>query len=175
MLTPAQLQTLKTHISNNTNQVIWLDVPTAINQLPNTDDANFAIASWYNQLASPSFYVWRNSVSIDEIMQNGFDWTRVDNLTVGKARIWDWMKDTGVLFPNQTNVRAGILAVFGTAGDLAMRQAIFNHCQKIATNSQKLFSTGSGTSTTEQGTGPATMQYELPLNYSDVTSARDLP
>jgi hypothetical protein len=38
-----------------------------------------------------TFIAWRTLVSQDDIMQNGFDWTRVDNLSIGKARIWEWL------------------------------------------------------------------------------------
>jgi hypothetical protein len=103
-------------------------------------------------------------------MGNGFDWTRVDNLTVGKARIWEFMTTLGVINPSQANVRAGILAVFGTAGDLAMRLSIFGHCQRLATRVQKLFATGAGTTVTEQGIGPGTTVVES-INYQDVLEA----
>jgi hypothetical protein len=46
------------------------------------------MAGWYNEPSAS--IVWRTSVTQDEIMLNGFDWTRVDNLGVGKARAWTW-------------------------------------------------------------------------------------
>ena len=61
--------------------------------LPHNSYGSFAIAAAYHELAAPSFIVWKTSVTQDEIMQNGFDWVQVDNLTVGKARIWEWMFD----------------------------------------------------------------------------------
>lgn len=162
-MTPAQLATLKAHI----------DASGDLNAFPNDSDGAFGIAALLNQPASPAFYVWRTSVPIDEIMQNGFDWTRVDNLTVGKARIWDWMMRTALLNPSRANVRAGVLAVFGTAGDLATRLATFTHCQRTATRIEKLFATGAGTTTTEQGVGPAVMAFEGNVSYQDVDVARN--
>jgi hypothetical protein len=135
----------------------------------NTDGA-FGIAAALN-VQTADFFVWKTSVPTNEIQFNGFDWTRVDNLTIGKARIWEWMASIGQINPAQANVRAGILAVFGTAGDLAMRTAIFGHCQRLATRVEKLFATGTGTTTTEQGTGPAIMSYEGQISYAEVFEA----
>ncbi len=163
MLTAPQQQTLKTFMANT----------PALNAYPNTLDGAFEIAAAINTKATPDFYVWRTSVAVDEIMQNGFDWTRVDNLTVGKARIMEWMMLTGRLNLSQANVRAGVLACFSTAGDLANRNAVFGHCQRTATVAEKLFATGAGTSTTDQGVGPATMSIEGAISPQDVYDARN--
>lgn len=162
-LTSAQQATLKAYITND----------ETLNAFPNNSDGAFAIAALLNVAASPDFYVWKSSVEVGEIMQNGFDWTRVDNLTVGKSRIWDWMMRTGVINPSRANVRAGVLAVFATAGDLNTRLAVFQHSQRLATVAEKLFATGTGTATTEQGAGPAVMGFEGNLSYQDVDTARN--
>lgn len=161
-MTPQQLAAIKADILAD----------PVLNAFPNNADGAFAIAIEYNKPATPDFYVWRTSVQVDEIMQNGFDWTRVDNLTVGKARIWDWMMRTGVLNPSRANVRAGVVATFNVAADLNTRQAVFNHCQRLATRIEKLFATGAGTASTDQGAGPATMGFEGPVFYQDIEAAR---
>ena len=74
MLTEAQLLLLKTDIQADPMFVGWFAEE---------------IAQEYNKPASPAWTVWRTSVTWDEIMLNGMDWARVDNLSVGKARIWD--------------------------------------------------------------------------------------
>ncbi len=119
------------------------------------DQVYTGIADHYNSLASPEWIVWRTSVTQDEIMQNGFDWARVDNLSVGKARIWEWMfrNSTTSINPSKTNVRAGIDATWvGTAADLAVRAAVYVHCKRPSTKIEKLLSSGTGTTAT-----PATM------------------
>jgi hypothetical protein len=165
-LTQAQLATLKA--------AILADPVLAAK--PMNSDGNFDIAVILNsQLATPDFFVWRPSVSVGEIMGNNFDWTRVDNMTVGESRIWEYMTQLGVIDPSKPNIRAGINEAYkGTAQDDAMRLAIFGHCQKLATRAQKLFATGTGTTTTDAGTGPATMAVES-INASDVEAARNLP
>lgn len=95
-----------------------------------------------------TFVVWRTAVTQDEIMQNGFDWTRVDNLSVGAARVWEWMFDNDAksINPSKANVRAGIEAVWkGTAADLAVRAAVYVHCKRLATVAEKMLATGTGT------------------------------
>lgn len=165
MLTLQQLATLKAAILAD----------PVLAEKPNNPDGNFDIAAAFNANSVPDFYVWRSSVTIDEIMLNGFDWTRVDNLTVGKSRIWEWMTALGSINPSQSNVRAGVLAVFSAAGDLANRTAVFSHSQRLATRGEKLYAVGTGTSTTDQGIGPAVMGYEGQLSYSDIEQARNLP
>lgn len=159
-MTPAQYATLKAYI---------LADPT-LAAIPNTNDGAYEIADRLNVLASPAFVVWRTSVSQDEIMQNGFDWVRVDNLSVGKARIWEWLfnNQTKTMNPSKLNVRAGIDEAWkGTAADLAVRDAVYVHCKRDAKIIEKVFATGTGTTLS-----PATMGWEGGVSYIDVATAR---
>ena len=129
------------------------------------------IANAYNLPASPEFVVWKSSVDVDEIMRNGMDWTQVDNLTVGKARIWDWMTRLGSFDASKTNIRSGIEAAWaGTAQMLAVRAIVYTHCKRAATRGKKLLSTGTGTTA-----APATMRFEGAMTYQDVEAAQQLP
>jgi hypothetical protein len=143
-LTPDQLTTLGAHIAANANTIGGV----AISELPHTPDNAVAVAEWYNLTAAPAFVVWRTFVTWDEIMLNGMDWARVDNLSVGKARIWDWMFNNGAraMNPAKPNIRAGIDAAWvGTAADLAVRAAVYGHCKRDVTNVERVFATGTGT------------------------------
>lgn len=127
------------------------------------------IKQWYDANAAPSYIVWKSSVTQDEIMQNGFDWVQVDNLTVGKARIWEWLFDNQqtAINPSKVNVRAGIDEAWkGTAAMLAVRAAIYVHCKRPAARIEKLFSTGSGTDGS-----PSTVVTDLSFTENDVTLA----
>lgn len=133
---------------------------------PSSDNVVFIIQE-LNKAATPSFYVWRNSVTQDEIMQNGFDWTRVDNLTVGKARIWQWMFDNAskVINPTKANVRAGIDAVWvGTAADLAVRAVVYTHCYRLASILERLFVTGTGSTAS-----PGDIALHGDIQFTDIT------
>jgi hypothetical protein len=142
----------------------------ALNAQPNTPDGAYEIARLLDDPTSPAFVVWKTSVDPDEIMRNGMDWTRVDNLTVGKARIWDWLTRLGRFNPSKVNIRAGIDAAWvGTIADLAVRATVYTHCKRTATKAEKLFASGTGTDAT-----PATLGYEGKLSYQDVLEARNL-
>ena len=155
-----QLQTLKAAILAD----------PVLSAYPQNSDGSYAIAELLNKPADPTFIVWKTDVSIDEIMRNGMDWARVDNLSVGKARIWDWLGRLGVINSSKTNVRAGIDAAWvGTAADLAVRAAIYVHCKRPATVLEKIFATGTGTDAS-----PATMVVEETISYQTVDQARSL-
>lgn len=159
MLTPAQLVTLKAAIAAD----------PALAAIQQTPDGAFAVKDALNLTATPAFIVWKSRVTQDEIMQNGFDWTRVDNLTVGPARVWEWMFANAErsINPSKANVRAGIEAVWkGVAADLAVRAAVYVHCKRNASRAEQLFATGTGTDAV-----PATMVFEGSLGYQDVLDA----
>jgi hypothetical protein len=157
-LTTQQLQTLKTFI---------LGVPEWA-ALPVNSDTSYFIADELRKEAAPAFVVWKTDVSADEIMRNGMDWARVDNLSVGKARIWDWMTRLGSFNAAKVNVRAGIDAAWvGTAADLAVRAQVYTHCKRNANVLEKLFATGTGSDAS-----PGTMDVEGGLSYQEVDQAR---
>lgn len=155
-LSPQQLSLLKTDINND----------PALSGLPNTQDDNLFIAQQYALEKSPKFWVWRTNVSTEEIMNNGFVWSTVDGMTVGKARIWEWMKDIGYINPSKVNIRQGLGDAFGFGS--AMANAITPHLSRGANRAEALFATGVGTSGT-----PGTMTFEGTITYLDVQSARN--
>jgi hypothetical protein len=155
MLSPEQSLIVKNYVDND---------PT-LSAIPHNIDGAFQLVG---ALAGSSggFIVWRTSVTQDEIMQNGFDWTRVDNLSIGKSRIWEWLfKNSSTSFnPAKPNVRAGIEATWvGTAADLAVRASVYSHCKREANLLEKLLATGAGSDAV-----PATMGYEGGVSYSDI-------
>jgi hypothetical protein len=137
-LTPTQRATLKTAIQAE---------PSLATALAQGNDV--AVAAWCN---TPSpFVVWRTRVEVDEIMSNGFVWTEVDNLTAGKARIWQWMSQLGAINPSKQNVRQGLRDCFeaaapGTYGDrVAGTGGLQPHLRRAATNAERVLATGTGT------------------------------
>ncbi len=158
MLTTQQAATLKAFILAD----------PVLSAFPLNSDGSYAIADLLNKTAEPAFIVWKTDVSIDEIMRNGMDWARVDNLSVGKARIWEWLGRLGTINAAKVNVRAGIDATWvGTSADLAVRAAVYVHCKRPATALEKLFATGAGTDAS-----PATMVIEGAIGYQQVDEAR---
>lgn len=163
-LSPAQLVVLRTAINAGTD-------PEFVGY--RTNGQTTLMSAWFNVAASPSYIVWRTRVTQDEITQNGFDWVQVDNLNVGKARIWEWMfaNEARSMNCSKPNVRAGIDEAWkGTAAMLAVRDAVYVHCKRAATRAEKLFATGSGTTLS-----PSTMVFEGGVTDQDITNALALP
>lgn len=150
MLTPEQLTALKADI---------LADPVLAAQ-PMTADGAWAIAEAYK--AETPFIVWRTSVPVSEIVNNGFIWTAVDALSAGKARIWDWMRESGEINPSKPNVRKGLQDAFGDT-----QPNIAPHLRRAANRVEALFATGTGTDAT-----PGKMSFEGVLSYRDVEQAR---
>lgn len=155
MLTQAQLATLAADINANSAE---------FGAYPHNSDGAWEIAAKYNMTSSPQFVVWKTSVPVDEIMNNGFVWTAVDGLTAGKARIWDWMTKLGVINPSKANIRQGLVDCFGAGS--AMANAITPHLKRDALRGEKLFATGTGTTAS-----PATMGFEGTISYQEVKDA----
>lgn len=154
MLTPAQLTALR---------VACFADPAAA-ALIAAGDAN-GLHAFLNEAST--FVVWRTAVGKDEITQNGFDWTRLDNLSVGKARVWDGLFDNAnrTMNPAKLNVRAGIETVWvGTAADLAVRAQVYVHCKRFATRGERMLGSGTGTDAV-----PGVLTYEGEISPTDAT------
>lgn len=142
-LSTTQLQTLRTAILADSSLTAWV--------AERRDDL---IASYYNEPSSPAFIAWKTALPID-------------NLSVGKARIWDWMARLGTLNCAQSNIRAGIDATWvGTAADLAVRATIYTHCKRTLTRAERLFATGTGSDAV-----PGTTSWQGTVGTNDVSMA----
>lgn len=122
------------------------------------------IAAFYNGQAVPDWTVWRTSVDVNEIMNNGFDWTVVDNLATGRARIWEWMTQMEVINPSKQNIRQGMNQAF--QGFQTMIDGIIPHMKRLSNELEKLFSQGVGSDA-----DPATMTVEGGITHIQVIEA----
>lgn len=135
-MTPEQLQTIRAACFADPTAAAFFESPgnsSGLHAYLNSDS---------------TFTVWKTLVQLEEITQNGFDWVRVDNLTAGKARIWEWMfgSEERSVNPSKANVRAGIEEVWkGTAADLAVRAQVYVHCKRLATVAERMLASGVGT------------------------------
>ena len=107
--------------------------------------ATNALRDYFNE--DSSFVVWRTNATVRSIVENGFTWTAIDSLTVGKARIWDWMTRSyggmggePTINPSKTNVRQGLQDCFGST-----QPNITPHLKRPATKGEAVFATGDGT------------------------------
>lgn len=158
-MTPEQLATLKAAI---------LAAPDPAVVTARTNGADNELARLYNLTASPAFIVWRTSVPRNEAQGSGFDWTQIDNLTVGQARIWfDALFDGGGLNAADAGQRAGVAEAWkGTAAKVAVRDFVLGVCKRAATKAEKALATGTGTDV-----APAVLGFEGVLSTDDVTQA----
>lgn len=156
---PQQIATLKTACNA---------APACVTLANAADD--IALAEWFNT-TDAAYIVWKPSVTKDEIQgSDAYDWTRVDNLTAGKARIWESMFDNASrsINPSKANIRAGIDASWvGTAADLAVRAAVYAQCKRGATRAEKALASGAGTTN-----APSTMTWVGPITYADASLIR---
>lgn len=195
-LSNAQLAALKADIAANTNTVAYAGAPTQIKDVPNSSDGNFAVAAWYNQAAAPAFIVWRDlpmeavhglhvaanmtplgnppttpdltvQVWIARCVTCQGKQLNYQGLTQGRSTAP--MKKLGYRAALQdclTSVPAGTNGALLSAGWVEIRDA----AKFSATNAEKLFATGTGTSGS-----PADLSFEGNVSASDVDSARNLP
>lgn len=146
-----------------------IDADPALAAQPLNSDGDYNIAIALDALDTPAFIVWKTKVSRTQAMV-GMDWTRVDNLSVGKARIWDWMFSVGTINVGEASIRAGIDASWvGSAADLAVRATVYANCKRSATRAERLFAAGTGSDA-----APATLGFEGALDPADVQAARAL-
>lgn len=134
-LTTQQQQTLKALAAAD---------PTAAGYMASGDDT--ALAAWFN--TATTYIVWRTSASRDVLQGEGFDWTQVDNLTAGQARIWEWIFDSAhKLNPSSAGVRNGLAECWkGTAAKVAVYTYVISLCKRAANRAEAALASGSGTS-----------------------------
>lgn len=146
-----------TSTENATLKAAILAEPSIQSCVANGQDA--CVADWLN--SASSFVVWRTNVPADEYHNSAIVWTAVDGLTAGKARIWDWMSRYGTINPSKANVRQGFADAFGAASATTTAALVIS--KRNATQAEKLFATGTGT------TGnPATLTYEGLVSETEV-------
>lgn len=131
---------------------------------PGTDYG--AIANAMSANASPTFTVWKTSISRRDCQTQGFDWTQADNLTTGQARIWDWLfdGDSQTMNPSESGKRSGVSECWkGTAAKVANATFVLTQCKRSATVAEKILATGTGSDAV-----PATLTHEGGVSLTEV-------
>jgi hypothetical protein len=184
MLTTAQLQTLKADIAANNNTIPagqpWSGsfAGTAVKLVPNTGDGNAAVAGWYNLTAATDFWVWRSSVSKDELVGSTsvdgtvFSWTGAGYITRAQGErdaFTAIFSSAGAVNPSLANVRQAFADIFSgsTAPAPANRTHLLTVARRKASNAEKLFATGTGSTAS-----PAVMGFEGTITGDDVQNAQ---
>lgn len=151
LLTQAQKQALRAHIEASQ------DLAT---HLSNSDYS--AIADALNAASNPAFVVWRTSVPVEEY-RDALVFTEVDQLTVGKSRIWEWITGNMTL-PLETGksaVRQGLADCW--ASNSATRPALIALAKRTATRAEGVLATGTGSDA-----APGGLAWEGEISVFDV-------
>lgn len=157
-MTPAQLTTLKA--------AILAETAPAFVALRNGNETG-QMADWFN--VASTFVAWRTNVTRDEMTAEGFDWTQVDNLTTGQARIWDLLFDNQQRAMNAGDAgkRAGLAECWkGTAAKLAVGAFALSKCKRAINRGEKVFATGTGTDAS-----PGVLTFEGQISNGDIADA----
>lgn len=147
---------------------------------PNDSDGAFAIAAAYNLNASPDFWVWRTSVSREELTNSTsidgtvFNWTGAGYITraQGEREAFQQIFDAeGRVNPSLPQVRQAFLDIFSGAAAPAPanRTHLATVARRKATRAEKLFA-ASGAGTTGS---PGVMGFEGSVSYQDVETGRN--
>ena len=135
--------------------------PTAAALMSSADDV--ALAAWFNAPDPAGCIVWRPDVPISEA-NAAMVWTEVDTLSVGKARIWEWLRLVNVLDYRSASIRQGINDAF--AG-MVTRAQVINTGKRTATRAEKALSTGACTSV-----APSLMTFYGSISFGDASLIR---
>lgn len=168
MLSAAQLSTLKASILAD----------SVLAAKPVTSDGHTEIAAAYNLNASPDFWVWRSSVSKDDLVGSvsvdgtTFNWTGTGYITrtQGERDAFNAIfSAVGTVNPSIASVRQAFADIFSgsTAPAPANRTHLLTIARRKATRAEKLFATGTGSTAS-----PAVLGFEGLLTYQDVEAAR---
>jgi len=136
-LTNPQLITFKADILANTDS----EVITARNV-----GNNSAIAEWYSRENIIDFWIFKKLVSIDEVSEV-IELDDVANMTAGdnvKLNTFFNIRQGGV-FANKASDRDGFDDIFSATAGNDSQQALKVLWQRLATNIERLFATGTGT------------------------------
>lgn len=183
-LTPAQLNTLRTHILANTNLIGG--VP--INSLPNDPDANAAIADWYNGTAlagdaqpfADSLNVWLPAVTT-QALNSAVVWATPPNGATTADVTNSWLAWQSMCWNNSIDltddqVRSGVASIWPPATNNGIKAVGVG--RRAGTRFELLFAgpnkgkDGAGASGTMANNGRVSPFFGQKLTGSDVNDAR---
>jgi hypothetical protein len=163
MLSTAQLQAIKASI----------DADPVLATIPNDPNGAMYIASELNKEASPTFVVWRSAVTTAEVGDT-VSYIAVEAMTdINRGRINTFYSMNPSSFnPSRADIRSYWSNTFsGTLGGAgqATRDALDALWRRNATNVEKIFASGTGTTVS-----PAILGFEGMVSHVDIQNARNV-
>ena len=152
-LTPAQQVTLKAAIIADSQLNAFVPAKAAD-----------SIVDLLNQSASPSFTVWKTSVS-NELIGNAMNGTEVIGLSALQMQRLQLLSaySNGTQDPSRADRRAAFDGVFSGAGGTITRPALLALWKRLALRVEKIFATGTGSDAS-----PATLVFEGTVSSGDI-------
>lgn len=166
MLTTEQLATLKAAILAETDAAFVA---------ARTAGATGAMADFYNQTASPAFYVWRKSLSRHEILTGTSDggttfaWAGGAYITRSQGErdaFREMFNSTGSVDPSLASIQAAFADIFSGTGGAGNRAHITAMSRRPATRAERLFATGTGSKA-----APGVAVYEGTVSGDEISLA----
>lgn len=159
MLTPAQLQTLRTAI----------DADPVLAAYPDNSDGAYDMAQFLNQPTSPAFIVWKTNASVKDttLAFNGTEWAGMTSANHTRLQtVRQWLEDS--YDARRADIRAMFNDIWSGAGGANTRTALLAVWKRTATKAEKIFASGTGSDGS-----PANLTVEGLLNYADIQAARN--
>ena len=147
--------------------------------LPHTTDDAVAVATAFNLVASPDYWVWRTFVTEEEITAKPsvdgtvWSWSAYIARSQGERDGWDRIMGRGIN-PSLTQDRSAVADIFsGSANSAPAQRTHLNAVgRRKALRIEKLLIVAGGLGTTAS---PSTMQFEGQIDGDDVQRAWELP
>lgn len=149
-MTPAQLTTLKTAITND----------ATANAMPNTSDGNFGLAAYLNTVPASPTALWIPNVSKAALLA-ATNWVAFKAIVVQTQNVYLALASSDTIDATAANVRAGFGAVFAGA-DLT---ALQNIAQRPGTRFEVIFAAG--------GPPAVSTMFGVQVSGQDVMTARN--
>lgn len=166
MLTTEQLATLKAAILAETDAGFVA---------ARTEGATGAMAAFFNEYATPVFYVWRKTLSRHEILTGTSDdgttfaWTGGAYITRSQGErdaFREMFNSTGSVDPSLSSIQAAFADIFSGSGGAGNRAHITAMSRRPVTRAERLFVTGTGSKA-----APGTATFQGALRSDDISLA----
>jgi hypothetical protein len=175
-MTPAQKQTLRTHLLANQTQLAFGAGQASIASVfgaasLGSGDAQ-VIADHYNSVGVAGTHtVWKTSVAIDKVGDaiNGTELAGLSSLNNTRLQTLAVFSATGVN-PSLANRRQFFDDIFCGAGGTNTRAALLVLWKRLCTNLEKVFATGTGSDAS-----PATLVVEESITGNGVSDIHGMP
>jgi hypothetical protein len=142
------------------------------------DGSNNVIADWYNQTASPDYWIWVTLLDLITL-GNNVDGDSIATMTTGDLeRVTTfWVVNPGGAIATRYDIRECFASIFSTAAGASTRARLLTVFQRLATYAEKLFApptsdangTWDGTQATAlDGSGPAESTWNGRLTDEDI-------